>query len=289
VSRTLAGDGWPHTSAPFRCLDLDVVVHTSDPAFATAVDIAFAACAPGTGDDAVHYSMDFDPSREHFVLECDREPVTSTEWACVALDYLVWDINRRVVDVSNRQLLVHAAAAARDGVAVIVPAVSGGGKSTLVAALVAAGFEYLSDEIVAIERDGASINGYHKAIALKEGSWPLVDAGAPTPPIAPFMAMTRYVTPAMLGSTVAEHASRPGLVVIPDRDAMPGPPIAMHRAEALTVLAEQSFNFEEFGPTRLAVLADVVRQSRCYRVPTANLAAAVDAISDAVTRPVGVL
>jgi hypothetical protein len=285
---TLAGNDGAYTSAPYRCLDLDVVVHTSEVGFADAVDVVFAACAHGVPDQAVHYSMDFDERREQFIVECDGEPVTSTEWACVALDYLVWDVNRRVVEASDRRLLLHAAAAARDGVAVVVPAVSGGGKSTFVAALVAAGFEYLSDEIVAIEPGPATIDGYHKAIALKEGSWPLIAARAPDAAIAPFMAMTRYLTPPMLGSTVAEHGSRPGLVVIPDRHVESGPTVEIHRAEALTVLAEQSFNFEDFGPTRLDLLAEIVRQSRCYRVPTANLDNAVEAISNAITRTVGV-
>ena len=283
-----AGNEWAHNSAPFRCLDLDVVVHTSDPALAAAVDIVFAPCASGLADQAVHYAIGFDPVRDHFVLECGGETITTTEWACVALDYLVWDVNRRVVEASGRQLLLHAAAAARDGVAVVIPAVSGGGKSTLVAALVAAGFEYLSDEIVAIEPGSATIGGYHKAIALKEGSWPLIDAGVPSAAMAPFMAMTHYVTPAMLGSTVAQHSARPGLVVIPVRDAVVEGEVEVHRAEALTVMAEQSFNFEEFGSSRLGVLADVVRQSRCYRVATANLDDAVEAISRALTPAVGV-
>jgi hypothetical protein len=288
VRDTLVGNDWAYTSAPFRCLDLDVAVQTSDPAFADAVDVVFAACAPGRSDAAVHYTVTFEATSGRFVLECDGEPVTTTEWACVALDYLVWDVNRRVVETSDQRLLLHAAAAARDDVAVVIPAVSGGGKSTLVAALVAAGFEYLSDEIVAIGARPATIAGYHKAIALKEGSWRLVDAGVPPPAIAPFMAMTRYVTPAMLESAVPDHPVRPGLVVIPARDVSPGPAVEVHRAEALTALAEQSFNFEAFGPTRLEVLADLVRQSRCYRVPTVNLDDAVEAISNLLTRTVGV-
>jgi hypothetical protein len=286
--RRLSSNEATHVSVPFQCLGLDIVVHTSDPALSAAVDIVFGACAPGRPDHAVHYSVEFDATRDEFTLECDAKPITATKWACVALDYLVWDINRRVVETAGERLLLHAAAATRDGVAVIVPAVSGGGKSTLVAALVAAGFDYLSDEIVAIEAGPARITGYHKAIALKEGSWPLITAGAPGPAIAPFMAMTRYVTPEMLGSTVPEHAARPGLVVVPVRDAAFASPVEMHRAEALTVLAEQSFNFEEFGSTRLEILADVVRHSDCYRVSTANLDAAVATISDAVAGAVGV-
>ena len=123
--------------------------------------------------------MRADGERGRFDLACDGEPVTTTEWPCVALDYLVWDVNRRVVEASGGHLLLHAAAATRNGLAVVVPAVSGGGKSTLVAALVDAGFDYLTDEIVAIEPASTRVGGYRKAIGLKEGSWPLVPASAP--------------------------------------------------------------------------------------------------------------
>ena len=83
----------------------------------------------------------------------------------------------------------------------------------------------------------------------------------------------------MLGAGAATASVPPGVVAIPVRDGSFEGAVEMHRAEALTLLAEQSFNFEEFGPGRLDILADLVRRSRCYRVSTANLRGAVDTIA----------
>jgi hypothetical protein len=283
VGGNLMRDELAYTSATFRCLDLDVVVHTMDRDYAAAVDTVFAACETAPENSAaVHYAMRADDTSGSLVLTCDGEPLTATEWPCVALDYLVWDVNRRVVEQSGRrQMLLHAGAVARNGVAVVVPAVSGGGKSTLVAALVDAGFDYLTDEIVVIGEGPAPVGGYRKAIALKEGSWPLLSVPAPPDALAPFMLMTRYVTPAMLGAAATVE---PGLVVIPERDATFDGALELHRAEALTVLVEQSFNFEDFGPNRLELLAGFVRRAGSYRVNTASLDDAVATISALVAR-----
>jgi hypothetical protein len=50
------------------------------------------------------------------------------------------------------------------------------------------------------------------------------------------------------------------------------------------LLAEQCFNFEEFGPSRLDVLAGVVRSCRCFRVDTTSLPEACATITSLLER-----
>jgi hypothetical protein len=70
---------------------------------------------------------------------------------------------------------LHAAAVARNGRAIVLPGVSGRGKSSVCAWLVAQGFEYISDELVVVDGDG-QVTGFGRPLQLKRGSY---DAVAP--------------------------------------------------------------------------------------------------------------
>lgn len=73
---------------------------------------------------------------------------------------------------------MHAAAVSRAGAVLLLPGVSGSGKSTLTAYLVAQGWGYLGDDIVALGRrpqdKGVEIHPFPSAIGLKPGSWPML-------------------------------------------------------------------------------------------------------------------
>lgn len=87
------------------------------------------------------------------------------------LAYLEWMINVAAVShLRSRYLLLHAGAVAYRGAGLVLCAGSGGGKSTLTAGLVAAGFEYLSDEIAAVDPENLWLLPYPRSICVKEGS-----------------------------------------------------------------------------------------------------------------------
>ena len=67
--------------------------------------------------------------------------------------------------------MIHAGAVANNGNALIISAPSGFGKSTLVAYLVARGFEYLSDDLAALTHDG-SVTPFPLPISVKSGAAP---------------------------------------------------------------------------------------------------------------------
>lgn len=75
---------------------------------------------------------------------------------------------------------LHAAALARDGQAVLLPAPAGSGKSTLAAACaLSPGWDFLADDTVVLAGDGL-LRPMPFAICLKPGSWaPLSRFGAP--------------------------------------------------------------------------------------------------------------
>lgn len=62
---------------------------------------------------------------------------------------------------------VHAGVVAREGWALVIPGASFSGKTTLVAALVAAGLEYFSDEFAVLDSDGL-VHPYPKPLSMRE-------------------------------------------------------------------------------------------------------------------------
>jgi|GEM_PF-4063024 len=71
----------------------------------------------------------------------------------LTLQALLTEVISRLVAVCDRGLVIHAAALAQDGNAVILSAQGGSGKSTLAAWLTADGFQYLTDEVIEIPLD----------------------------------------------------------------------------------------------------------------------------------------
>lgn len=123
-----------------------------------------------------------EPARYRIVATPDRPGlwrdgtclVTTTKPADV-LATLLWDVNRRAVAATARDCLVLHAGAVVDhrGRAVVLPAAMEAGKTTLVTALVRAGFGYLSDELVAVPDPGGTVLAYPKALSIDPGSWKL--------------------------------------------------------------------------------------------------------------------
>lgn len=70
--------------------------------------------------------------------------------------------------------VIHGGAVSVDGRGVLLPAHSGLGKTTLVLALVRRGFQFLSDELVAIRRDTHCLDPFPKSLGVRQASLSLV-------------------------------------------------------------------------------------------------------------------
>jgi hypothetical protein len=267
------------TDPVFRCLDLTFSVRADDPQLQAIVEHIYAACAtvaaPATCFSVRQSARGSGASEVLVDGDCVR--VTSTP--ALALAHLVWEINRRTVTASSRMLLLHAAAAERDGTVVLLPAPSGAGKSTTVAALVAAGLRYLTDEAAAIDPDTGAVRPYPKPIALNASH--IIGNLGPVPAATErYVGGERYVTAAELDAAIGDGGV-PRLVVVPQftRDLRePVRRVELSRAETLVLLAEQSFNFRELGVAALEQLARLVRGCRSYRLEFRDLDAAVPII-----------
>ncbi|MBT8495970.1 MAG: hypothetical protein KJO07_23195, partial [Deltaproteobacteria bacterium] len=117
-----------------------------------ALDALFGSY-PGTGESP---QLSYRVSRlaSGYRLECNHELL---EEALADLDVgptIELDLFRRVVEIAQPALTLHAAAVAVDGGALVLVGPSGAGKTTITRALIDGGGVYLSDECVSIDDDG---------------------------------------------------------------------------------------------------------------------------------------
>ncbi len=203
----------------FRALDFVFSVSATDPELQDAVDHVYEACRV-SGDASTQFTLlERGTDTTKIVVFQNDERLLTTSDEALALAYLVWQINQRAIAVSGARLLLHAAAAARGDRAVLLPAPSGAGKSTLVAGLVSAGFEYLTDDVCAVDGDGSCAIPYPKPIAIAAPAVrELFDRpGAPliTGDRSRFVGEDAFLSATDLGGTVAPDAVRATLVVVP--------------------------------------------------------------------------
>jgi hypothetical protein len=213
---------------------------------------------------------------DEFALFVDGESLTADANAWHVLAMLQWHLNQAVVaDGAARYVLLHAAAAVRDGVTVILAAPMEHGKTTTVAGLVRSGYHYLSDETVALVPDSLDVHAYPKPLTLDRGSWPLFPEMA-VAPIGPadaswFVPASRFHPDAQVRS-----GGPPLLVLLPafqsgavTRSALVPP------AQALVELSKSTFRFTEHPARNLRVLADLVQRHPTYALEIGDLDLAV--------------
>jgi hypothetical protein len=190
-----------------------------------------------------------------------------------ALIRMIGDVNIRAATSRPDQLVLHAAAVSLDGVGLLLPGPSGAGKTMTAAALVSAGFAYLTDEAAAIDPDTLHIEPYPKPLSLRSGWRPILHghgAGADAPETEELVRASD-LRPQSIG-----RQSPARLLLFPRY--VPGATTTltpMSRAQALVEVANNSFNFVEHGGEWLDFLRRLVMGCWCGRLTTGNLDDAV--------------
>ena len=162
VGSTVVAPEGSATGAVHPVIDWAITFRSRQPELLALVDDFL-----GTADAARGTPLAFDIEEQddgQVRLVTDYEWLFPTRQAC--LDQLTTVMNEYAVWNHTCASLHAGAVRSPTGDLVVLPAVSGGGKSTLTGAFVAAGWDYLGDEAIGIRPNPAVAVGYPKRLAI---------------------------------------------------------------------------------------------------------------------------
>jgi hypothetical protein len=207
----------------------------------------------------------------------------------LALPLLEWGLNWSVANYAHQFLMFHAAVVEQGGQALILPAPSGGGKSTLCAGLISRGWRLLSDELTLIRPCDGRLVPAPRPVSLKGPSIDVIRDFAPDAVFGPVYRDTRKGTVSLLRAPTesvarAAELARPSWIVFPSYE--PGVPAELRplsRARAFLRILEQAMNYTLLGVKGFETLADVMDACTCYEFRYGNLEEGVARLNQLVT------
>ncbi|MGH2703316.1 MAG: hypothetical protein ACRDJ2_16275 [Actinomycetota bacterium] len=217
-----------------------------------------------------------------YALYLRDEPLCEHTDLGEVLDYLFWYVNRRAIEATENYLLVHAAAASLNGKGVLLPARMDSGKTTLVAGLTRAGFDYLSDEAALLDPVTAYLHPYPKALWMERKALDAV--GGMLSWAGPRMGERYQVPPEDLRKGSVGSPVPVSLVIAPRYvRGVRSRVEEIGRGEAIVLLKSNAFNFSSFGGDGLDLFKRVTAGARCFRMTVGNLNDAVGLIGGLIT------
>lgn len=198
-----------------------------------------------------------------------------------AIRTLLWYLNQVALETAHYAVL-HAGAVSQDRRAVILPARMDAGKSTLVAALVDQGFDYLSDEFAPIHLADGTLVPYRGPLGLDPGSFPLF------PHLKPQLAeefedLSHWHVLVDPKAQVGSAPMVPHAVVFPSyRQGAPCSLTRLAPTEAVHLAADQALNLFDLGRPAFHALSELVRAAPAYELVFGELADACAAVGDVV-------
>jgi len=194
-----------------------------------------------------------------------------------ARPFFEWGLNWCIATTAHQYLIIHAGVVARGERCALIPGRPGAGKSTLCAALVAAGWRLLSDEMALIDPETGRIWPVPRPVSLKNESIAIIRERAPDMHLGPVVTDTHKGTVTHLRApadsvAAADRPARPAWVVYPAYE--PGVPLGVEPVEScrsVIALAEDSYNFPLLGSRGFHVLTDLAQSSASYRLRYSSL------------------
>lgn len=203
---------------------------------------------------------------------------------------LVSAINLCALDSEPASLHLHAAAAVKEGGAVILAAERNTGKTTTVAHLIERGWGFITDETVRLPSGSDGVGGFPKPLSIKPGGETLVGHLAQwmMPALDEEGESVRFVPIGATGARIAESGS-PRLAVLLRR-RQPGEPGSnavarkLHPADAVVALMQETLDAERFG-TAAVRLAQLVASTPCYEMTMGNPGETADLVEVLFDQP----
>ena len=200
-----------------------------------------------------------------------------------AFPMLEWGLNWCVSTQAHHYLIIHAAVVEKNGLAAILPAPPGSGKSTLTAGLVLSGWRLLSDELTLIDRQTGLIQPLPRPVSLKNQSIDVIrqfdpDVYINRPSHDTIKGTVAHMRPPRESVLRQHEAARPGWVIFPKWVA--GSPTTLtprSQAQTFMFLAQNAFNYSHLGEDGFRVGSALIDQTACYDFRYSQLHEAIDA------------
>ena len=195
---------------------------------------------------------------------------------------------------AHQYLIIHAGVVEKNGLAAILPAPPGSGKSTLTAGLVLSGWRLLSDELTLIDRKTGLIHPLPRPISLKNASIPIIrdfnsQAFINRASHDTAKGTVAHMCPPRESVRRQHEPARPGWVIFPKwRADAPAELTPRSRAETFIYLAQNAFNYSHLGVDGFRVGTQLIEQTDCYDFEYGQLDQAVitfNQLADAALEP----
>lgn len=198
-----------------------------------------------------------------------------------ARPFFEWGLNWCIATTAHQYLMIHAAVVAKNNRCALIPGRPGAGKSTLCAALVAAGWRLLSDEMALIHFEDGQIWPVPRPVSLKNASIDIIRDRSKDIHIGPSFTDTHKGTVAHMRapreSVEAMHIpARAAWIVFPAYEA--GATLsatAISPCQATLKLADDSFNLPLLGKEGFDLLSDVAFGCDAYQFHYSDLDEAI--------------
>lgn len=187
-----------------------------------------------------------------------------------AFPMLEWGLNWCISTRAHAYLMIHAAVVERNGLAAILPAPPGSGKSTLCAALVNRGWRLLSDELALFRPEDGLLVPVPRPVSLKNRSIDVVRGYVADAVLSAPVSNTTKGTVAHLKAPAASVArahemARPAWIVFPKYEAGAATSLEpIPRARAFFRVADNAFNYSHMGARGFTTLAHAIDGCAAY-------------------------
>ncbi len=235
-----------------------------------------------------HHPFTIDPEFSDFHIEV-RTPKNLRRWLRPQVEFLIdgdspfeplprdqapalleWGLNWSIAASCHQWLTIHAASLERNGLAVILPAPPGSGKSTLCAALAVRGWRLLSDELTLIDPESLSAHALARPINLKNASIDLIKRFEPSAAWGPMAFDTikgrvTHMCPPKSSVQQMRDTAAPRWIVFPTYK--PGAePLLTPRSKlpTFTHFAENAFNYSILGELGFDTVGRLIDRCDCY-------------------------
>ena len=195
----------------------------------------------------------------------------------MAVPMLEWSINWCAATRANQYVMIHAAVLERDGRALVLPGITGAGKSTLCAGLAFRGWRLLSDEFALIRPADGQVDPWPRPISLKNASIEVIRRWAPdarlsTPVPNTNKGTVAHVCPPAGSVERAGEPAMPAWIVFPTFAREQAPRLTrLPRARAFFKLADCSFNYEALGLRGFTTLSRMIDGCDAYEFTYSSL------------------